>query len=156
TWDGAQEYCRWLSAKTGQDYRLPTQAEWEYAARGGQKADPKRPLKYAGSDNLDEVAWYSDNSNDQTHPVGGKKANALGLYDMSGNVWELCADWYGENYYEQLAKGGRNPAGPVTGEYRLLRGGSWYDETFFSRSADRLRYQASVRSNDIGFRLARH
>ncbi|MCC7503672.1 MAG: formylglycine-generating enzyme family protein [Saprospiraceae bacterium] len=154
SWYGASEYCRWLSERTGQNYRLPTEAEWEYAARGGQKADPKRMFLYAGSDNLDEVAWYDDNSGNQTHPAAQKKPNALGLYDMSGNVWEWCSDWYGSDYYQTIAKGVRNPTGPDSGGDRVIRGGGWIGTPRNCRAAFRGHDGPASRSSDVGFRLA--
>jgi len=119
------EFLPRLNALTGQSYRLPTEAEWEYAARGGIH---QSPFIYAGSNDLESVAWYDENSHDETKPVGLKKPNALGIYDMSGNVYEWCADWYdGSEYYEVCAKEGmvENPQGPQEGSYRVVRGGSW-------------------------------
>ena len=113
------EFCRLLSNKTGKTYTLPTEAQWEYAARGGKKADG---TKYAGSNMIDAVAWYSDNSGNSTHPCGTKRANALGIYDMSGNVWEWCKDWYSSSYTSYDTN---NPTGPSSGSYRVRRGGSW-------------------------------
>lgn len=107
SWHDAQEYLRRLNKKSGKSYRLPTEAEWEYAAKGGKLA---RNLRYAGSNNLDEVAWYSDNAEGNSHPVGEKRANELGLHDMSGNVWEWCLDQY-------RAKANTNLG--------MLRGGAW-------------------------------
>ncbi len=103
SWYGAQAYAQWLSESTGNPYRLPTEAEWEYAARGGSRSQNYR---FAGSNDLDEVAWYSDNAGSRTHPIGGKRNNELGIYDMSGNVWEWCEDWYDENYYQRFVKEG--------------------------------------------------
>jgi len=120
SWNDCQEFIGKLNARTGMRFRLPTEAEWEYAARGGSRS---KGYKYAGSDNLDEVGWYDENSGFHTHPVGEKKANELGLYDMSGNVSEWCQDWYGD--YSSEAQ--TNPTGPQSGGYRVLRGGSsWF------------------------------
>jgi Uncharacterized conserved protein len=115
SWDDANEYARWLSRKTGKTWRLPTEAEWEYAAKGGQS------YTYSGSDNIDAVGWYDSNGGGQTHPVGQKQPNGYGLYDMTGNVWEWCADWYG-SYGSSSAS---NPQGANTGSNRVYRGGSW-------------------------------
>ena len=104
----------------GRRFRLPTEAEWEYAARGGNRS---RGTQYSGSNSIDNVAWYWDNSGNTPHPVKGKSRNELGLYDMSGNVWEWCSDWYGSNYYSSSPS--TNPQGPSSGSCRVLRGGSW-------------------------------
>ena len=119
SWDDCQEFVKKLNARTGMKFRLPREAEWEYAARGGNRS---KGYKYAGSDNLDEVGWYEDNSDCHTYPVGLKKPNELGLYDMSGNVLEWCEDWYGD--YTDEAQ--TNPAGPQSGGFRVLRGGSYW------------------------------
>ncbi|CAN0540671.1 unnamed protein product, partial [Scytosiphon promiscuus] len=116
TWYGAIEYTKWLSEQTKQSYRLPTEAEWEYAARGGKES---KDYMYAGSNSIDKVGWYSSNSNDETHPVGQKIGNELGIYDMSGNVWEWCNDWYGE--YSKDKEPQKNPTGVVSGYYRVMR-----------------------------------
>ena len=148
SWNDAVAYAEWLSRKSGGRYRLPTEAEWEYAARGGSQS---RRYQYAGSNNLDEVAWYFSNSGNTTHPVKGKIANELGLYDMSGNVWEWCADWYGS--YSSGSQ--TNPAGPAAGSRRVLRGGSWSDIPAFCRVAHRDSVTPDYRNGYLGFRLAR-
>ena len=112
-WREAVTFCEKLSQMTGKTYRLPTEAEWEYAARGGQHADS---TKYAGINNIDAVAWYNSI---QTHPVGQKQPNGLGLYDMSGNVAEWCSDWYGKYGSSAVS----NPHGPASGTHRICRGG---------------------------------
>ncbi len=149
TWYGAYEYCRWLSQKTNRPFRLPTEAEWEFAARGGLSS---QQYKYSGSNDLDEVAWYLSNSNSTTHQVGNKNPNELGLYDMSGNVYEWCQDWYGENYYAESPQD--NPAGPATGTYRVLRGGSWDVVAAVCRVAIRDRDDPDNWNVDYGFRVA--
>ena len=148
SWDDVQAFIRKLNQLTGKRYRLPTEAEWEYAARGGNQS---RGYKYAGGNNIDEVAWYDGNSGERTHPVGKKRPNELGLYDMSGNVWEWCSDWYDEDYYGNSPQ--NNPQGPASGSYRVLRGGSWSDYAIYCRSAYRYGYTPDSRSGSIGFRL---
>jgi len=129
-------------------YRLPTEAEWEYAARGGNKS---QGYKYAGSDNIDEVAWYSSNSGGMTQEVGKKAPNELGIYDMSGNVWEWCSDWFG--YYSSSAQ--TNPYNSAAGSYRVYRGGSWYGDATYTRVADRLYRSPTSTRNFLGFRICR-
>ena len=148
SWNDAVAYCKWLSGRTGKSYRLPTEAEWEFAARGGNKS---QGYQYAGGDNLDDVSWHWNNSGGKTHAVGQKRANELGLYDMSGNVCEWCQDWYGD--YSASAQ--TNPTGPSTGAYRVYRGGSWYDGPQDCRVTYRFSDDPGLRFNDLGFRLAR-
>jgi formylglycine-generating enzyme required for sulfatase activity len=152
SWDDAVEFCRKLSAmpeekKAGRAYRLPTEAEWEYACRAGSTTE------YCFGDNesqLGEYAWFDKNAGSKTHPVGEKKPNAWGLYDMHGNVWEWCSDWYSE--YPKGAVS--DPVGPREGSDRVFRGGSWRYGAAFCRSAFRYWYSPSYRYHDDGFRVA--
>ncbi|MCX4292288.1 MAG: SUMF1/EgtB/PvdO family nonheme iron enzyme [Odoribacter sp.] len=145
-WEEAQEFCKKLSQLTGKTYVLPTEAQWEYAARGGVKS---RGYKYSGSNTIGNVAWYGDNSSSSTHPVATKQPNELGLYDMSGNVWEWCSDWYG--YYSSESQS--NPTGPSTGSYRVVRGGSWHDFARRCRVSHRNGINRSLRGSNYGFRV---
>lgn len=120
SWYDCQDFIEQLNRITGEHFRLPTEAEWEFAARGGNES---KGCRYADSNDLDEVAWYIDNSNSPTSQVATKQPNELGLYDMSGNVWEWCADWYDEDYYKTSPE--VDPQGPALGLIRVLRGGSW-------------------------------
>ena len=147
SWNDCQEFIRKLNTMTGKHFRLPTEAEWEYAARGGNKTIG---YKYAGSDNFDRVAWCNNNSGDTTHDVGQKSPNELGLYDMSGNVWEWCADWYGS--YNSNSQ--TNPSGPSSGSYRVRRGGSWINSAWCCRVSYRGRSSPGSTSYDLGLRLA--
>lgn len=149
SWNDCQEFLRKLNQLTGKRFRLPTEAEWEYAARGGNRS---RGYKYSGSSDISNVAWYEDNSGKETHPVGQKQTNELGLYDMIGNVNEWCQDWYGENYYSSSAQ--MNPTGPRVGKYRLYRGGSWDFRTEDCRISSRHGNTPVYRGNFLGFRLA--
>ena len=149
SWFGARAYCTWLSSKIGEEVRLPTEAEWEYAARGGKKS---RGYTYSGSDSIGEVAWYANNSNDRVQKVGGKSPNELGLYDMTGNVWEWCSDWYDEDYYSPSPS--RNPKGPSSGTRRVLRGGSWLIYASYCRVANRGDGNPVNRFLNLGFRVA--
>ena len=135
-----------LNKITGRTYRLPTEAEWEFAARGGKQS---KGYKYSGSDNIGVVAWYTGNSGGKTHQVGTKEPNELGIYDMSGNVWEWCGDWYGS--YSSSAQ--TNPTGPSSGSDRVLRGGSWYSNASYCRVSFRNYYNPSSRYNRCGFRV---
>jgi formylglycine-generating enzyme required for sulfatase activity len=152
SWEDATEYCRQLSQKEGKPYRLPTEAEWEYACRGGTTTVYSFGNDAAG---LKDYAWFYDNAYDvgerYAHPVGQKRANAFGLYDMHGNVYEWCSDWYDEDYYGKSPS--VDPKGPTSGSSRVLRGGSWYDNAQYCRSADRGRLAPTVRYYGSGFRV---
>jgi len=167
TWHDAIEYCNKRSVKEGltpaytvngqnvtwnkkaDGYRLPTEAEWEYAARGGNNGSAE--FIYSGSNTVDDVAWYSENSGNKTHEVGQKKPNDLGLYDMSGNVWEWCWDWY-EGYPNEPQT---DPSGALTGSTRIPRGGPYYDGASQQRVAYRGAREPSYLYNSIGLRVVR-
>lgn len=148
SWDDCQEFVKRLNLKTGKSFRLPTEAEWEYAACGGKKS---RGYMYAGSDNVIDVAWYSDNSGKQTHPIKEKKANELGLYDMLGNLMEWCEDLYDIDYYKNSPE--RNPCKSSSGFERVLRGGSWNSNKNSCRVSNRFSDIPNHYSNSYGFRL---
>lgn len=147
SWNDCQEFIQKLNQLTGKKFRLPTEAEWEYAARGGKHHSP---YKYAGSNSIYEVAWYDDNSGFGTYPVKTKKPNALGIYDMSGNVWEWCQDWYGA--YSGSAQ--TDPKGPASGSYRVPRGGSWCSSAGYCRVSTRNSSHPDDRNSIYGFRLS--
>jgi formylglycine-generating enzyme required for sulfatase activity len=155
SWNDAAAFCKWLSKKDrleeDKGYRLPTEAEWEWACRSGSERD-----FYYGDDEarLSDYAWYDKNSGNKTHPVGQKKANAYGLYDMGGNAWQWCADWYSRDYYS--ASPTDDPKGPVSGTVRVLRGGSCVTSPYSSRSADRSNCSPDIKYNYFlfGFRVA--
>ena len=147
SWDEVTEFCRLLSNKTGKTYTLPTEAQWEYAARGGKKADG---TKYAGSNMIDAVAWYTDNSGSSTHPCGTKRANALGIYDMSGNVCEWCKDWHSSSYTSYDTN---NPTGASSGYRRVCRGGGWDYSAAACRVAFRGYGWPGERYCFVGFRV---
>jgi formylglycine-generating enzyme required for sulfatase activity len=147
SWSDVQEFIKKLNIMTCKQYRLPTEAEWEYAARCGVRS---RGFKYAGSNDIGEVAWYGGNSGSETHPVGSKRPNELGIYNMSGNVYEWVNDWYG-NY---TAGATTNPIGPASGSYRVCRGGSWDLVAGRCRVSDRFSDDPGYRFSNSGFRLA--
>ena len=145
SWNDCQEFIQKLNRLTGRNFRLPTEAEWEFACRGGNKSNG---YKYSGSNDIDNVAWYDGYSG--AHPVGTKAPNELGIYDMSGNVWEWCSDWYADyTSYSQT-----DPTGPQSGSYRVSRGGSWISYARGCRSSYRLSYDPTYRCNSLGLRLA--
>jgi formylglycine-generating enzyme required for sulfatase activity len=150
SWLSIQEYLVKLNARTGLDFRLPTEAEWEYAARGGRFS---RGYKYSGSNDPDKVAWRDGNAGLRTHTVGLKQPNELGLYDMSGNVWEWCSDWYEQSFYAQSP--GENPLGPPEGTSRVMRGGSWFHDCNGLKTTDRDKANPAFRFGFVGFRLCR-
>jgi formylglycine-generating enzyme required for sulfatase activity len=146
SWNEVQKFIARLNASTGENYRLPTEAEWEYAARGDNQS---KGYKYSGSNTVDNVAWCNGSLIDTTHPVGKKSPNELGIYDMSGNVWEWCSDWYGT--YPSTAQ--TNPTGHVSGSLRVQRGGGWFNDAVYCRSASRFNIAPGGRDDDVGFRL---
>lgn len=145
SWNDSQEFINKLNQLTGLNFRLPTEAEWEFAARGGNKS---MDYKYAGSNNIGDVAWYNDNSDNTTHIVKDKEPNELGLYDMSGNVWEWCNDWYVR--YNTASQS--NPTDPAIGY--VLRGGGWCDFAGYCRVSYRDHDEPHYRNFSLGFRLA--
>jgi len=149
SWLDVQEFLAKVNELTGKSYRLPTEAEWEYAARGGQES---RGSRYAGTNNINFVAWYSGNSGNKTHPVGQLEPNELGLYDMSGNVWEWTYNWF--DFYTDTPTPADNPSGPESGDFRIVRGGSWYGYIGGSRVACRGSDDPSNKRSYIGFRVA--
>jgi formylglycine-generating enzyme required for sulfatase activity len=147
SWNDVQDFLAQLKNLTGKNYRLPTEAEWEYAARGGSKS---RNTQYSGAYSPDNCAWYSNNSGSKTHPVGTKLSNELGIYDMSGNVWEWCNDWYGSYSSDPQT----NPHGAYSGSTRVIRGGSWNFVAWIVRVSFRYAFTPVYRDYDLGFRLA--
>ncbi len=148
SWNDVQEFIKKLNAQTGKKFRLPTEAEWEYAARGGNQS---KGYKYSGSNNISEVAWYRDNSKSKTHPVGQKRPNELDIYDMCGNVCEWCQDWYSISAYSSNSQ--TNPTGPSSGSYRVLRGGSLLSYSRYCRVSYRGYGTTGDRNYSYGFRL---
>ena len=148
SWNDCQTFISKLNQLTGETFRLPTEAQWEYAARGGNKS---KGYTYSGSNVIDDVAWYDDNSGEMTYPVKTKVPNELGIYDMSGNVWEWCSDWYGS--YSSAAQ--TDPTGPATGSHRVMRGGSWGSYASSCRVASRNSFTPTGGNNFyLGLRLA--
>ena len=147
SWNDCQEFITKLNNLTGKNFRLPTEAEWEYAARGGNESNG---YKYSGSNTIGNVAWYNDNSSSTTHDVKTKQANELGIYDMSGNVWEWCQDWYGS--YSSGSQ--TNPTGPTSGSYRVYRGGSWSSYARNCRVSYRGSHDPAYTSSSLGLRLS--
>ena len=147
SWNDCQTFISRLNELTGATFRLPTEAQWEYAARGGNKS---KGYTYSGSNAIDDVAWHWYNSDRTTHPVKTKAPNELGIYDMSGNVWEWCSDWYGD--YSSAAQ--TDPTGPATGYYRVGRGGSWDNDATYCRVAFRGNSTPTNRFSHLGLRLA--
>lgn len=168
TWEEAIAYCNWLSKKEklqpvyskqgpnyvcnfkANGYRLPTEAEWEFAAKGGVKS---KGYKFSGGNDANEVAWHKAISKNSPHTVGTKLPNELGLYDMSGNVWEWCWDWYNKDYYK--IEKGDNPKGPEMGERKCVRGGSWDSQVNYLRPANRISTPPNKTHEFYGFRVAR-
>ena len=151
SWNDAVAFCDWLSKKEGKQYRLPTEAEWEYSCRAGTTTaysfgdDPSK---------LGEYAWFTGNSGGKTHEVGTKKPNAWGLYDMHGNVWQWCQDWYDDRYKEYSKDSPtRDPQGPSAGRFRVYRGGSFSSTPSYCRSASRYRNVPTLRDSNLGFRV---
>ena len=152
SWNAAQEIIKKISNATGAKYRFPTEAECEYAAKGGAKT---ANYKYSGSNLAGDVAWYLPNGGGTTHPVARKKPNELGLDDMSGNLYEWCNDWYDENYYRHCPV--NNPLGPLTGELKVIRGGYYGSPLQSMETSDRcIGEQIDLRNNLIGFRIVRN
>ena len=167
SWYEACQFANWLSKKAGYSaayifvgeeviidkksngFRLPTEAQWEFAAIGGRRV---KKYIYSGGNYLNDVAWNADNSKGKVHQIGQRKANDLGIHDMSGNVWEWCWDWYREGYYHHDAV---NPEGKKYGYYKVMRGGSWYSEDFYLRPRSRMHDAPSTKDVDLGFRLVR-
>lgn len=149
SWEDCQTFINKLNSLTGKSYRLPTEAEWEYAARGGNMS---KGYKFSGSNTLDNVAWHDDNCGRKTHEVMTKSPNELGLYDMTGNVWEWCSDWYDGEYY--AISPSNNPKGASSGSKRVLRGGNWHSSERVCRVSGRGGLTPSDRAGVLGLRLA--
>ncbi len=146
SWREVRDFIEKLNVMSQAAYRLPTEAEWEFTARSGGK-----PEKYAGDNDADQVAWYSGNSDGRSHQVGTRAPNGLGLYDLSGNVWEWCMDWYDSDYYDNSPR--YNPRGPSSGSSRVFRGGSWYRKSEWARTTNRYWSKPGNSFSNLGFRL---
>jgi formylglycine-generating enzyme required for sulfatase activity len=174
SWEGAVKFCNWLSTRFGYEkvydlridstgtyiqavnwnadgYRLPTEAEWEYVAKGGNKS---QGYAFSGSNNLDEVAWYSKTSGNKPHEVGKLKANELGVYDILGNAWEWCWDYYDGGYYKKST--GNDPKGPDRGDHRIYRGGNFNSEKDFVRITRRFALSPTLETGLVGIRLVQN
>lgn len=151
SWNDAWRFIQILNEHTGKAYTLPTEAEWEYAAKGGLRT---KHFKYSGSNNIDQTGWYVLNSGRHPHPVGEKLPNELGLYDMTGNVWEWCQDWYSKNYYDLQRH--NNPTGPKDGVARVRRGGSWFTQAGNCATSSRNSVKQDYKDDAGGFRLAQY
>jgi formylglycine-generating enzyme required for sulfatase activity len=147
SWNEVQEFIAKLNSMTGKRYRLPKEGEWEYAAKERKKS---QGYKYSGGNTVDSVAWYDGNSDSETHAVGAKPSNELGIFDMSGNVWEWCGDWYGA--YGSSAQ--TDPKGASSGSYRVIRGGSWNYGASYARALSRSYDAPDYRYHNLGFRMA--
>ncbi|MBC7382876.1 MAG: SUMF1/EgtB/PvdO family nonheme iron enzyme [Bacteroidia bacterium] len=146
SWIDAMGYCNWLSTTTGKTYRLPTEAEWEFAARGGKSG---HAYKYSGSPNLIDVAWYRESSKGKIHPVAKKNANELGLFDMSGNAWEWCSDWYGLFDLKTIS----NPQGRKEGRERVSKGCDYNNDSASCRLSHRVPLAPEIKHDGHGFRV---
>ena len=149
SYNDAMAFCQKLSEMTGHTFTLPTEAQWEYAARGGHKA-PAEPTVFAGSANLDEVGWYMGNAEETTHEVATLKTNALGLYDMTGNVWEWCRDWWNDDFGSEAVT---DPEGPSEGTKHVDRGGSWNKVASHCRLSFRYGLDPEYKAYNLGFRV---
>jgi formylglycine-generating enzyme required for sulfatase activity len=150
SWIDAKSYCEWLSKKERAKYRLPTEAEWEYAAKGGKLS---KGFLFSGSNSPDEVGWYDSVSNFDIHPVGKKIPNELGIHDMSGNVFEWCLDKFDKGYYKNSPPA--NPVNETSGDKRVARGGSWSLGKEYGKNTSRQRFSEDVTGGNIGFRVCR-
>jgi len=149
TWNDAIKYTTWLSKKMNRKIRLPYEAEWEYASRGGYE---NKKTIYSGSENLNDIGWFEDNSDEQAHSVATKKPNSLGLYDMTGNAYEWCMDKYDKDYYSKSPE--NNPKGAKIGDRYVIRGGAWWYKKFYCRISQRSHAEADYVSFVFGFRVA--